>query len=404
MPEDTDQFSAAEPALGYLYQVRCALLWSLQRLPNEPFFETSIETLDDVTIETDGVPRELLQTKLHKNRGANLTDTSPDLWKTLRIWIAAFEAGQITTETVLYLVTTEKAASGTIAGHLKPSNRRDFKPVLRKLEKIAQKSTNQANSTAYRAYLGMTPQERECLITRVFVIDGAPDVDDLDQLLRTEVFHACSRKHQVAFLEYLEGWWFRRALEQLQNIDRGDRISSEELEYKMADLREQFHQDSLPIADDLLNYKLDDETAEIYREFPFVQQIRLATTHAMRIFSAIQDYYRAFEQRSRWQRQDLLFVGDLQIYEKNLIEEWELLFAAVEDRLGEKPTDDDKRAAAQKVLYWAELGDAKARIRKEVSEPFLTRGSLHILSDELRIGWHPEFRKRLQHLMERRVV
>ena len=403
MPEDTSQFSAADSALGYLYQVRCALLWSLQRLRNESAFETSIETLDDVTFETDGVARELLQTKLHKNRDANLTDASPDLWRTLRVWIAALDAGNINSETVLYLVTTETAASGTIAGHLKPS-KRDTKSALQKLIQTAQISTNQTNSKAYQAYLGMMPKEREFIIERVFVIDGAPNVADLDQSLRTEIFYASLREHQNSFLEYLEGWWFRRALEQLQNIDSRDRISSEELESKMADLREEFRRDSLPIADDLLNFELDDDTARLHRDFPFVQQIKLATSHTRRIAYAIQDFYRAFQQRSRWQRQDLLFVGDLQTYEKKLMEEWELLFAAVEDKLGKEPTEDEQKAAAQKVLIWAESAKANARIRKEVSEPFITRGSLHILADDLRIGWHPEFRKLLQHLIERRVV
>jgi hypothetical protein len=119
------------------------------------------------------------------------------------------------------------------------------------------------------------------------------------------------------------------------------------------------------------------------------------------VASAIQDYYRAFEQRSRWDRQDLLFVGDLRAYEKRLIEEWKLLFSAIEDRLGEEPTEEDKKAAAKEVLFWVETGNVKARIKQEVSEPFITRGSLHILANELRVGWHPEFRSRLQHLMER---
>ena len=399
MSENPNQFSAADSALGYLYQVRCALLWGLRRLPHELVFEVSIETLDDVAFETDGAPQELLQTKLHKNRGANLTDASPDLWKTLRLWIAALDAGQINAETVLYLITTENAASGTIAGSLKFTDR-DTDAALHKLEQTAQTSTNQTNSTAYQAYLRKTSQERKSLIDRVFIIDSAPDVADLDQLLKTEVFHASSREHQATFLEYLEGWWFRRVLEQLQNIDSGDRISSEELEAQMADLRDQFRRNSLPIADDLLNYKLDDETAESHHDFPFVQQIRLATSHTKRIASAIQDYFRAFEQRSRWQRQDLLYVGDLKIYEKRLVEEWELLFAAIEDRLGEEPTVEEKKAAAQEVLFWAGTGSVKARIKPEVSEPFITRGSLHILADELRVGWHPEFRSRLQHLME----
>lgn len=339
-----------------------------------------------------------MQTKLHKNRGANLTDASPDLWKTLRLWIAALNAGQVNTATMLYLVTTENAATGTIAGHLKHENR-DVDAALRRLEQTAHTSTSQTNLTAYKSYLEKAPEERKSFIEHVFVIDRAPDVSDLDKFLKTEVFYASSREHQDAFLEYLEGWWFRRTLEQLQKLNGGDRISSEELEAQMADLRDQFRRDSLPIADDLLNYQLDDETAKSHRDFPFVQQIKLATRHTTRITSAIQDYYRAFEQRSRWQRQDLLFVGDLKSYEKRLVEEWELLFAAIEDKLGEKPSEEEKKAAAQEALSWAETGSVKARIRFEVSEPFITRGSLHILANELRVGWHPDFRSRLEHLL-----
>ena len=46
------QFSAADSALGYLYQVRVALLWGLRRLKVGSDFLVSLETLDDVVFET----------------------------------------------------------------------------------------------------------------------------------------------------------------------------------------------------------------------------------------------------------------------------------------------------------------------------------------------------------------
>ncbi len=159
MPENTDQFSAPDPALGYLYQIRCALLWSLKRLKEDATFETSIETLDDVAFESGGSPVELLQTKHHKHRGANLTDASPDLWKTIRIWIAAKDAGEITDETSLYLVTTENAAPGSISANLK-SGQRNIEEALHGLDTTAQTSGNLINTTAYEAYLGKSPSER----------------------------------------------------------------------------------------------------------------------------------------------------------------------------------------------------------------------------------------------------
>jgi hypothetical protein len=56
-------YSAASSALGYLYQVRYALLESLRRLRKTEQFVVSIETLDDVVFKTDGDAPEMLQTK-----------------------------------------------------------------------------------------------------------------------------------------------------------------------------------------------------------------------------------------------------------------------------------------------------------------------------------------------------
>lgn len=70
-------FSAADSALGYLYQVRVALLWSLRRARAGADFVVSLETLDDVTFEslqaTGAKPDELLQTKHHRKSEASLS-------------------------------------------------------------------------------------------------------------------------------------------------------------------------------------------------------------------------------------------------------------------------------------------------------------------------------------------
>ncbi|QYY34571.1 ABC-three component system protein [Ruficoccus sp. ZRK36] len=401
MSDSLASFTAPDSALGFLYQVRCALLWSLQRLRNESDFSVSLEALDDVAFEKEGTASELLQTKLHKNRSANLTDASPDLWKTIRVWLTASNSNVVQESTFLYLVTTEQASSGSIAAYLKQKQEdRDIDAAVTKLNNVAQTSTSSSNAEAYKAYLGISYEDRKKLVDRIIIIDNSPGINDLDALLKKEIFHAASREHQTTFLEYLEGWWYRRALHQLQNINSQDRILSEEIEAQMSDLRDQFKQDSLPISDDLLNYELDGKTAEAHQSLPFVQQIHLATTHKKRIAAAIRDYYRAFEQRSRWQRQDLLFVGDLSQYEKSLTEEWELVFSRIEDRIGHEATDEDKQTAAKEVLDWVEIANVNARIRPNVTEPFITRGSLHILSNELKIGWHPDFRQRLAHLLE----
>ena len=93
----------------------------------------------------------------------------------------------------------------------------------------------------------------------------------------------------------------------------------------------------------------------------------------------------------------MLVIPDLQSYERRLVEEWELQFEAVRDELGDRATEIAKEKAARTVLGWAE--QTLIPIRTNVAEPFVNRGSLHMLSDELRIGWHVDFRDRLAHLL-----
>ena len=115
--------------------------------------------------------------------------------------------------------------------------------------------------------------------------------------------------------------------------------------------------------------------------------------------AAIRDFYRAFEQRSRWLREDLLLVGDLSRYEGKLVEEWELVFEAAKDEIDATAADVAKRKAARSILSWAEK--VTIPIRPGVTEPFVVRGSFHMLADERppRIGWHPDFHDRLAEIL-----
>lgn len=398
--QSDNQFSAADSVLGYLYQARLALLWSLTRLKDSADFVVSLETLDDVTFEKGGRADELLQTKHHLSRAATLTDASPDIWKSLRVWINGTLSKQIPEQALLYLITTSVAPAGSVAAKLR-QNDRDVESALASLESTAQTASSQENAAAYKAFLSTYLPQRRAILERVIVVDRNPNIGDLNKALKAEIGWATERRSQDVFLQYLEGWWFRRVIVQMANIKTGDKILGAELEAQMSDLRESFKQDSLPIADDLLNFTPDDAAIAAHEESVFVRQMELAKANKRRVAAAVRDYYRAFEQRSRWLRDDLLMVGDLKVYELRLIQEWELFFEARRDELGDSAADAEKDAAARKVLEWAEA--ACIPIRPAVTEPFVCRGSLHMLADTLQIGWHAEFRDRLAHLLKREV-
>lgn len=387
-------FSATEGALGYLFQCRCALLLALRRLRAGEEFLLFLETLDDVVFESEGSPMEVLQTKHHRERSANLTDASPDLWKTLRVWCEGTVNGKIPPLASLCLMTTATAGTGSAASHLRTENR-DVKKAVERLGATAMSSANQANKLGYSAFLGLDQARQRQLLERVTVLDASPNIVDLDVELRVEVRWAADRGHLESFLRRLEGWWLRRVVQQLFGGSSSPILSSE-FDLQMDDLREQFKREALPVDEDILAAEVDDST---YQDALFVRQLQLIGVNPKRTLAAIRDYFRAFEQRSRWMRENLLYIGELGQYERRLVEEWQLAFERVKDDLGlsAATAEELKRKAAHQVYGWVE--ERVIPIRPNVTEPFVTRGSFHMLSDHLRVGWHPEFLERLHHLL-----
>jgi len=392
-------FSATASAVGYLFQCRYALLEGLRRLSEESSFIISIETLDDVVFEKEGEATELLQAKHHLNKAANLTDASPDLWKTIRIWCEGISKWTITEDSIFYLVTTANAPKGSAAYYLKSNSDRDVIKSLERLRATSATSSSRENEAGYKAFRALHDNAQQSLLMRVYVLDASPNIDDLDSVLRKEIFHAVNYKFLPSFLQRLEGWWFRRVIKHfVADSQMQQPILSEELQDELIRLRAQFKTENLPIDDDLHGLYRSIE-ASGYEDSPFVQQLRLIDIGNPRILHAIRNYLKAFEQRSRWIREDLLLVGELDRYEDQLFEEWELYFDRMKDDLSADAIEDAKKRAAKALYNWVET-DASIPIRSDCREAFITRGSYQILADRLRVGWHPEFQQRLQHLLE----
>ena len=379
--------------LAIFYQCRYALLEALRRLPGGDRFCVGIETLDDVVFESDGAAVDVLQTKHHINAFASLTDASPDLWKTLRIWIEGQADGSIPQSARFFLITTALCSEGTAASYLRP-NGRDEKKALEHLSATALTSTSDTNAPAYRAFSSLDNDARTNLIQSMTVLDSSPQIGHMDDQLRQAVFYAVEQQFLDSYLQRLEGWWYGRVVTHLLDINAGP-ILVEEIDAERNRIREQFKADNLPVDDDIMQASVD---ASGYMDRPFVQQLNLIGVNQARVLHAIRNYYRAFEQRSRWMREDLLYVGELDRYEERLVEEWDLLFQQMRDELGDDDAEEAKACAAKDLYKWVETG-AHHRIRPAVTEPAIARGTYQMLADDLRVGWHLEFRERLQTLL-----
>ncbi|WP_439510967.1 hypothetical protein [Marinimicrobium koreense] len=173
-------FDATASFVGYLYQVRYALLLALKKIdevddPDNCF--VSIETIDDIAFLNSESPTDLLQTKHHSTPG-NIGNRSSDLWKTLRVWSELLLSQPNDFESANFsLVTTETGAPGSIAELLGcDPQKRDTESALKEMRKICQETSNAGNLSAYESFAKLNDWQQEKLVKSAYVIGLSPDI------------------------------------------------------------------------------------------------------------------------------------------------------------------------------------------------------------------------------------
>lgn len=386
MSKTPSDFTASSSAAGYYYQARLALLESLRYVYGDSGVEVAIERFDDVSFEKDAKPLELLQTKHHIGKLGDLTDMSADLWKTLRVWVEATKKDPaLPSRTRLLLITTAEAPVDSAASLLRPDGKRDLAKAEELLLTAAGNSTNQSLAEAFKAFQTLAAPMRSSLLGVVEVLDRAPTLIALDASIDERLKLIAPRGQVARARELLEGWWWPRICHALQ--EEGGVIPILEIEAKLDDIREMMKRDVLPL--DMEHAEPSENDLTSLDEMTFVRQLQHVGVGDNRVQYAKRDYYRAFTQRSKWTRQNLVFDGEVAKYEKSLVEEWQPRFSAMCDKLDGSAATAAVRQAGQELYHWVE---AEARFPfRTVSSRFLSVGSYHILANDLRLGWHRDY-------------
>lgn len=382
-----DKYSAAESNLGYFYQSRYALLRALQESKKRPSLSVSIEKFDDISFDDGNNPIELIQTKHHCTPG-EISDFSVDVWKTLNIWIDRLVAdpNQVA-ETRFLLLTTATAAPDCALTHLREHlDERDETLACSKLKAAASDSSNKATKSSREKFLSLTEAQQKLLVSVIWVFDCAPNIVDVRAQIE-DLLHFSASGHASTLVTYLEGWWFDRIILALKG-DMASSIPFNSIEKKVFEISDGFKFNGLPLDETIDSMPApstvgDDRT--FIRQLGFVK-ISKATRDA-----AVRDFYRAYSQRSRWARENLLLDGEAEKYDRSLEEAWGHEYSA----LCEDTADADefsKTSKGRELLRWANRYSRPFRGRDEL---WLSSGSFQMLADDVRIGWHPDFQTRL---------
>lgn len=394
----TDKFSAGEQGLGYIYQARFALLQLLQLSEDTAVF---MEKDDDLDFVDNGGGKSLASLK-HKAIGDRLTDLSTDFWKSVRIWLTRYKRdGRSTSNLRFFLFTTGTVSDTSFLKRflsIQTGMGDEIITLAEQAEEVLSKTKSKLIGDIAKEFDELAPTEKQDFLARILILDSNPRIEDIPMTIKDRHMRSIRREHRDSLFERLEGWWNDATIKLLTGT-RDVGIYGYEVSDKLSALSEEYKLDNLPIT---FRGKMPiDEIDTASDPRTFVVQLREIGVSSSRIRNSILDYYRAFEQRSEWARENLLVSGEIEDYEDRLIDEWSRYRDVVLEELDKNSVEDVLRQAGRELYKWADQQSGNyesLRIRERVTEPYVTRGSFHILANatpEPRVYWHPMFLDRL---------
>jgi len=360
-----------------------------------------LEKDDDLDF-VDSVGGKSLASLKHKAVGDRLTDLSTDFWKSVNIWLARYKRdGRAASNLRFFLFTTGTVSADSFLARLLPDQpvaSSDAATLTMLAGAALAKSKSQLIGPIATEFNELSDSEKQDFLERILILGGSPRISDIPASIRDKHMRSIRREHREFVFERLEGWWTDAVINQLTGA-RAEGIFGYEVSDKLSNFAEEYKADNLPITfrGKVPADEIDTETDPRL----FVAQLREIGISSSRIRSAILDYYRAFEQRSAWARENLLVSGEVEEYEDRLADEWNRYKDVAFEKLKNDSAEEALREAGATLYNWAEFETGKIeslRIRARVTEPYILRGSFHILADatpEPKVYWHPRFLDRL---------
>lgn len=383
---------------GYLYQTIIAL-WLLIKTEN-PDAQLSIEKFDDIAFLENDTPFAMIQTKHQMFKQGNLGDSSNDLWRTLNSWIDYAEHdASVVENTKFVILTTAQVGEGSIAQLLGEKNREPQK-AFERLQAVAKANSGSTNSQYYQKFLSSSEEMRVKLVENMYIISSVPSIVEVKEKIMPFVRMATISKHEDSVYNNLLGWWISEVIEGLKSKEIKT-ITYKHLRSVVNDKGSEYKVESLPINVDINYQPNEEELSELSgEERIFIEQLRLIALSDDKIRRCIKDYYNAYKQRSQWVREQVIYTDDLTKYEERLKREWERLFDDMSEDLEDYGAQltEGKKIEKGKQLY-RKIEGLDIRI-KNVDDPFMMRGTYQGLANDLKIGWHIDFYKRLHHLLK----
>lgn len=388
----SDQYSARDPALGYFYEPRAALLQILSAKSGTTFM---LEQADDIDCcKSDG--SKILISLKHKQIGDVLTDLGQDFWKSVRIWLDRYiDDEKISSKLIFYLSTTSAVAKDSkLAKFFLARDQDNAENIVSEIYELLNKSKSSLVSEVKNKFETLNEEEKKDFLHRIKIFDCSKRIVEIPTIIQEQHMRLVPKKNRLDVYRKLEGWWTDVVINMLTDPN-ANRISVDQVFEQLMTFNDMYTEDNLPIT--YRNAKPAEEVNTDTDNRLFVLQLKEIDEPKPIIERAIWDYYRAYEERSSWTRQELLKIHEIEFFEDRLIDELEV-FKYLTFREFDNIKDERKLKKIGRDLYnWAQKEAPEKltlRIRPKVLEPYVIRGGYHILANKdpvPRIVWHKNF-------------
>jgi hypothetical protein len=353
----------------------------------------SFEVFDDVGQEAGDGTQTFVQTK-SAQRSNPLADRSVELWKTIGNWIEAIKDRQHDPSKLRFVMYVSRDVQGGIAEafHAARSAVEAMSAIAEAKKQLWGTAPEFRLRVALPAELSThvervfsAPPEDAVAVIQAFQIErgsGSPQ-SDFAQLLDR---HYVPRNRVETVAAYAAGW-VKREVDKLLEQGKPAILAWEDFHREMVtfirkvaerDILQSFAPEPTP----------DDRVKLLPRAF--VQQLQLIEIEFAEHLDAVSQFFKASLDRAEWGESGEVHPSSLDELDERLLQTWRNMKRRAFIQAS------DKADAEKGQLLYADCMLHEDRLEGAETPSHFVPGCFHMLADDLKVGWHPDYTAELK--------
>jgi hypothetical protein len=346
----------------------------------------NLEVIDDVgVVGPDGVTT-AVQTKSALT-GNPLGNHSVALWKTLANWAGTIATANLPPDKLNLVLYVSKPISGPMAELLAhATSEEDVQAAIRKV-RTELSSNGPGSDSEVKSHMDRFFAHAANLIKTVIKAfriqcgSGSPQCD-----LEKALDNFCFKEGRARQLADMACGWVKSRVDKLHERKLPAILSRDEFHRDMQAFYTKFVERSI-----LISFAKAPTPADVESHLAktFVRQLEIIAADFEDQMAAISNYFRAALDRTNWGVSGIVQVESFDELDKNLVETWKNHHKTTSIRDGHRPPEH------QGQLLFAECMKHTAPVENLQAPSHFIPGCFHVLANDLKVGWHPDYKKLL---------